>query len=79
MDAKEIEQARKSIDEIIDGIEDVMDGKNIGCIISAFILLLAELYDEEVMPKELYIKSIAASLEKYLSDDSNEGETLWLH
>lgn len=77
MDAKEMEKAQKSVHELVDKIEDVMEGKQIGCIIPALIYLLANLHDEDVLPKETYISEITKSLRRYL--DNEEGEAAWLH
>ena len=79
MDAKEMERVQKSVHDLVDKIEDVMDGNQIGCIIPALIFLLAQLYDKEVMPKETYVKEITNSLNRYLSFDEEEGEASWLH
>jgi hypothetical protein len=77
MDDKQMEQAQKTVHDLVDSIENVMEGKQIGCIIPALIFLLASLHDEDVLPKETYINEINKSLRKYL--DNDEGEAAWLH
>lgn len=79
MDKKDIESAQKMVHELVSNFEDVMEGKQIACIIPALIFLLAELHDEDVIPKETYISEIAKSLSKYLDNESGEGEAAWLH
>lgn len=79
MDKKDIESAQKMVHELVSSFEDVMEGKQIGCIIPALIFLLAELHDEDVIPKETYITEIVKSLSKYLDNESGEGEAAWLH
>ena len=79
MDDKQMEQAQKTVHELVDSIENVMEGKQIGCIIPALIFLLAQLHDEDVIPKETYISEIVKSLNKYLYNESGKGEAAWLH
>lgn len=79
MNAKEMEDVQKTVHELVDSFEDVMEGKQIGCIIPALIFLLAELYDEEVLPKETYISEIVKSLNRYLNATDEGEEAAWLH
>ena len=79
MDKQDMENAQKMVHELVSSFEDVMEGKQIGCIIPALIFLLAELHDEDVIPKETYITEIVKSLSKYLDNESGEGEAAWLH
>lgn len=79
MDKQDIEDAQNMVHELVSNFEDVMEGKQIGCIIPALIFLLAELYDEDVIPKETYISEIVKSLNKYLYNESGKGEAAWLH
>ena len=79
MDKKDIESAQKMVHELVSNFEDVMEGKQIGCIIPALIFLLAELHDEDVIPKETYISEIAKSLNRYLNATNEGGEAAWLH
>ena len=79
MDKQDMENAQNMVHELVSSFEDVMEGKQIGCIIPALIFLLAELYDEDVIPKETYISEIVKSLNKYLYNESGKGEAAWLH
>jgi hypothetical protein len=79
MDKKDIESAQKMVHELVSNFEDVMEGKQIACIIPALIFLLAELYDEKVLPKETYISEIAKSLNRYLNATNEGEEAAWLH
>ena len=79
MDKQDIEDAQNMVHELVSNFEDVMEGKQIGCIIPALIFLLAQLHDEDVIPKETYISEIVKSLNKYLYNESGKGEAAWLH
>jgi len=79
MDKQDMENAQNMVHELVSNFEDVMEGKQIGCIIPALIFLLAQLHDEDVIPKETYISEIVKSLNKYLYNESGKGEAAWLH
>ena len=76
------EHIRERIEEtyqLIDKVEDVLDGENIGVIISTLLFWLAEMYDEEVMPLESFIEEANKTLRGFISKRGTEkGEAQWL-
>lgn len=76
------EQFQERVQEtrvLIDEIEDVIDGENIGVIISSLLYLLAEMYDGEVMTLDKFIEEVNKSLRGFISRrDAHQGETQWL-
>jgi hypothetical protein len=73
---------KKSVSDVqglVDNIEEVIDGRNIGIIISSLLLLLAELHDEEVMPLDTYIAEINRTIRGLVGKrDELNGGTQWL-
>lgn len=76
------EQIRERIEEtyqLIDKVEDVLDGENIGVIISTLLFWLAEMYDEEVMPLDSFIEEANKTLRGFISKrGAKQGEIRWL-
>jgi len=64
--------------ELIDRVEDVIDGEQIGVIISGLLFLLAEMYDEEVMPLDRFIDEIGKSVRGLVTKRNQQGEIQWL-
>jgi len=64
--------------ELIDKVEDVIDGEQIGVIISGLLFLLAEMYDEEVMPLDRFIDEIGKSVRGLVNKRNQQGEIPWL-
>ena len=64
--------------ELIDRVEDVIDGEQIGVIISGLLFLLAEMYDEEVMPLDRFIDEIGKSVRGLVNKRNQQGEIQWL-
>lgn len=75
-------QMKESVDEVhglVDNIETVIDGRNIGVIISSLLLLLAELHNEEVMPLDKYLEEINKTIRGLIKERNElEGGTQWL-
>ena len=75
-------QMKESMDEVhglVDNIETVIDGRNIGVIISSLLLLLSELHNEEVMSLDTYLEEINKTIRGLVSRrDEIEGGTQWL-
>lgn len=64
---------------LVDNIEEVIEGRNIGIIISSLMLLLAELHNEEVMPLDNYIAEISRIIRELVRERNElKGETQWL-
>lgn len=76
------EQIRERIEEtyqLIDKVEDVLDGENIGVIISTLLFWLAEMYDEEVMPLDTFIEEANKTLRGFISKRGMQrGDAQWL-
>jgi len=64
--------------ELIDRVEDVIDGEQIGVIISGLLFLLAEMYDEEIMPLDRFIDEIGKSVRNFVTKRDQQGEIQWL-
>lgn len=76
---KEMKASVSEVHGLVDNIEEVIDGRNIGIIISSLLLLLAELYDEEVMPLDTYLAEINRTIRGLVQKrDEFNGETQWL-
>lgn len=75
-------QMKESVDEVhglVDNIETVIDGRNIGVIISSLLLLLSELHNEEVMPLDKYLEEINKTIRGLIKERNElEGGTQWL-
>lgn len=75
-------QMKQSIDEVhglVDNIETLIDGENIGVIISSLLLLLAEMYNDEVMPLDTYLEEINKTIRGLVAKRNElEGGTQWL-
>lgn len=76
------EQIRERIEEtyqLIDKVEDVLDGENIGVIISTLLFWLAEMYDEEVMTLDTFIEEANKTLRGFISKRGMQrGDAQWL-
>lgn len=76
------EQIRERIEEtyqLIDKVEDVLDGENIGVIISTLLFWLAEMYDEEVMTLDTFIEEANKTLREFISKRGMQrGDAQWL-
>ena len=81
MDAHD-ERIRERIEEtyeLIDKVEDVLDGENIGVIISTLLFWLAEMYDEEVMTLDTFIEEANKTLRGFISKRGMQrGDAQWL-
>jgi hypothetical protein len=76
---KEMKASVSEVHGLVDNIEEVIDGRNIGIIISSLLLLLAELYDEEVIPLDTYLAEINKTIRGLVQKrDEFNGETQWL-
>jgi hypothetical protein len=76
---KEMKESVSEVHGLVDNIEEVIDGRNIGIIISSLLLLLAELHDEEVMPLDTYIAEINRTIRGLVGKrDELNGGTQWL-
>ena len=64
--------------ELIDRVENVIDGEQIGVIISSLLFLIAEMYDEEVMPLDRFIDEIGKSVRGLVNKRNQQGEIQWL-
>lgn len=75
-------QMKESVDEVhglVDNIETVIDGRNIGVIISSLLLLLSELHNEEVMSLDKYLEEINKTIRGLVERRNElEGGTQWL-
>ena len=75
-------QMKESVDEVhglVDNIETIIDGRNIGVIISSLLLLLAELHNEETMSLDTYLEEINKTIRGLIKERSEiEGGTAWL-
>lgn len=75
-------QMKESMDEVhglVDNIETIIDGRNIGVIISSLLLLLAELHNEETMSLDTYLEEINKTIRGLIKERSEiEGGTQWL-
>jgi hypothetical protein len=75
----EMKESVSEVHGLVDNIEEVIDGRNIGIIISSLLLLLAELHDEEVMPLDTYIAEINRTIRGLVGKrDELNGGTQWL-
>jgi len=72
------EQLQERARELIDRVEDVIDGEQIGVIISSLLFLLAEMYDEEIMPLDKFIYEMGESVRNFVSKRNQQGEIQWL-
>lgn len=75
-------QMKESMDEVhglVDNIETIIDGRNIGVIISSLLLLLAELHNEETMSLDTYLEEINKTIRGLIKERNElEGGTAWL-
>lgn len=75
-------QMKESVDEVhglVDNIETIIDGRNIGVIISSLLLLLAELHNEETMSLDKYLEEINKTIRGLIKERNElEGGTAWL-
>lgn len=76
---KQMEESMDQVHGLVDNIETIIDGQNIGVIISSLLCLLAEMYNDEVMPLDTYLKEINKTI-RGLVERRNEmkGEMQWL-
>ena len=76
---RQMKQAMDDVHGLVDNIEDIIDGQNIGVIISSLLCLLAEMYNEEVMPLDKYLEEINKTIRGLVERRSEmEGGTQWL-
>lgn len=76
---KQMKQAMDEVHGLVDNIETLIDGENIGVIISSLLLLLAEMYNDEVMPLDTYLEEINKTIRGLVAKRKElEGGTQWL-
>lgn len=76
---KQMKQAMDEVHGLVDNIETLIDGENIGVIISSLLLLLAEMYNDEVMPLDTYLEEINKTIRGLVAKRNElEGGTQWL-
>lgn len=76
---KQMKQAMDEVHGLVDNIETLIDGENIGVIISSLLLLLAEMYNDEVMPLDTYLEEINKTIRGLVAKRNQlEGGTQWL-
>lgn len=76
---KEMKRSMDEVHGLVDNIETIIDGQNIGVIISSLLCLLAEMHNEEVMSLDRYLEEINKTI-RGLVERRNElgGGTQWL-
>lgn len=76
---KQMKQSMDEVHGLVDNIETLIDGENIGVIISSLLLLLAEMYNDEVMPLDTYLEEINKTIRGLVAKRNElEGGTQWL-
>lgn len=76
---KEMKQSMDEVHGLVDNIETIIDGQNIGVIISSLLCLLAEMHNEEVMSLDKYLEEINKTIRGLVERRSEiEGGTQWL-
>lgn len=76
---KQMKQSMDEVHGLVDNIETLIDGENIGVIISSLLLLLAEMYNDEVMPLDTYLEEINKTIRGLVAKRNQlEGGTQWL-
>lgn len=76
---KEMKQSMDEVHGLVDNIETIIDGQNIGVIISSLLCLLAEMHNEEVMSLDRYLEEINKTIRGLVERRNElEGGTQWL-
>ena len=76
---KQMKQSMDEVQGLVDNIETIIDGCNIGVIISSLLLLLAEMHNEETMSLDKYLEEINKTIRGLVERRNElEGGTQWL-
>ncbi len=76
---KQMKQSMDEVHGLVDNIEPIIDGCNIGVIISSLLLLLAEMHNEETMSLDKYLEEINKTIRGLVKERNElEGGTQWL-
>lgn len=76
---KQMKQSMDEVHGLVDNIETIIDGCNIGVIISSLLLLLAEMHNEETMSLDKYLEEINKTIRGLVERRNElEGGTQWL-
>lgn len=76
---KQMKQSMDEVHGLVDNIETVIDGRNIGVIISSLLCLLAEIHNEEIMSLDTYLEEINKTIRGLVERRNEiEGGTAWL-
>lgn len=76
---KQMKQSMDEVHGLVDNIETVINGENIGVIISSLLLLLAEIHNDEVMSLDTYLEEINKTIRGLVAKRKElEGGVQWL-
>lgn len=79
MDKQKMKDAMMEVEDLIEEIEGVIDGENIGVIIPSLLFWLSQMHNEEIMSLDAYIEETGKTIRSMVNRRNEmKGEMQWL-